>query len=169
MSQFDVKTIELFWKSVVSNRFSNAKPAIEKLRSNQGLSPLLARLQLHQRLLDAIQQHLPVSMRPHCLACALDTQGRLTLYVDTAAWTSQIRFYQTSLLPVLKKIAPIQRLRLQILLPVYSKEKKAAPPRIPSPQILEQLKHNAAFVEDKEIRRALERMVHAMQTLQGRI
>jgi len=161
--RFDAKTLKLFWILSMPKRISAAQPVTEKLKRNQSLAPLLARLELHQKLLTALQRQLPETMRSHCLACVLDTKGQLSLYVDTSAWASQLRFHQLSILPALKKIALVERLRVRILLPVTPVERKATPPRIPNREILAQLEHNAEAVEDPKIRRALQRMVHAMR------
>lgn len=147
----------------MSKRPAGALPAIEKLKLNRGLQPLLARLKRHRDLLAAVRRFLPEAMRPHCLACVLDDRGLLTLYVDTAAWASRLRFQQMALLPALGEIAAVRRIQARVLLPVARVERAAPPPRVPDPAILAQLEHNARFVDDPKIRRALERLVEAMK------
>jgi len=123
----------------------------------------MAKLKLHQRLLSRLKQLLPPPLANHCLACVLDTHGRLTLYVDTPAWASQLRFHQPQVLPELNKIAPLQQIRLRVLLPVGPVERRAQSPRVPDPRILAQLEQNADSVEDLLIRRALQNLAKTMR------
>jgi len=148
----------------MSKRRPSALVIADTLDKNRLLAPVMARLKLHQRLLSRLKELLPQPLGNHCLACVLDTQGRLTLYVDTSAWASQLRFHQPQVLPELNKIAPLQQIRLRVLLPVGPVERRAQSPRVPDPRILAQLEQNADSVEDLQIRCALQKLTRTMRT-----
>ncbi|WP_286293134.1 DUF721 domain-containing protein [Methylomarinovum tepidoasis] len=135
------------------------RPVRDWLRSASGNRSLQARLALHQRLLTALRRSLPPALRDHCLACVFGRDGTLILYTDSPAWATQLRYLQPRLLPALAAIAPVTRLRARVLPPSRPPAIEAAPPRLPPPEIVAQLRQQVAWVADEAVRASLLRLL----------
>jgi len=70
----------------------------------------------HDAILTIARQVLPASMSQQCLCCA--TQGsKLTLFVRTAAWATQIRYYNPAILEHLNRSSHSGFGKIQVRIP----------------------------------------------------
>ncbi len=142
---------------------SAPKPVTACLDDNPDLGGLVARARLHQRLLEVIRQQLPAALRDHCVACVLNLESELRLYVDAASWASQVRYLAPRLLPAVRAVAPVKRLRVRVWLPVQPVTHKPKPPRYPQALTVERLQTQVQWVSEPEVRQALQRLLTALQ------
>jgi hypothetical protein len=61
------------------------------LKSSAVLQQIGKRLEEHESLLERVRQQLPSDLASHCRAAVPDGD-RLTLYVDSPAWASRLRY-----------------------------------------------------------------------------
>jgi phytoene dehydrogenase-like protein len=66
------------------------------LQSAAVLQQIGKRLAEHQSLLDRVRQQLPSDLASHCLAVVPDGD-RITLYTDSPAWASRLRYLAAEL------------------------------------------------------------------------
>lgn len=55
------------------------------------------RISVHSKLLQTIKSILPASLSTHALHCVV-SERKVSLYTDSAAWSSQLRFYHQAML-----------------------------------------------------------------------
>lgn len=127
--------------------------------SGSRLSQLVRRAEALDRLTLAVRQLLPPALGPRCLATAFG-DGCLTIYVDSAAWTTRIRFYQNGLKAGLKQRfdTPVRRVRVKVL---PRAEAPAAAPATARPlsnatRVL--LRTTANGIDDPELAASLRRL-----------
>ena len=80
---------------------ANPPTSIDQFLFQRGhIKQLLNKKNQHDAILDIVRQVLPATMSQHCLYCV--TKGSyLTLFVSTAAWATQIRYYTPTILEYL--------------------------------------------------------------------
>ena len=80
-------------------------------------STLLARYKYQitkqNQILNIIKKGLPKNLSTHTIACAI-SNNKLSLYTDSAAWASQLRFYHQAILQNLAKAKQVHIISLQI-------------------------------------------------------
>jgi hypothetical protein len=82
----------------------------------------------HDAILAVTQQVLPASMGQQCVCCA--TQGsKLTLFVRTAAWATQIRYYNPAILEHLNRSSHSGFRKIQVRILPTDSMPDAAPRR----------------------------------------
>lgn len=130
------------------------------IKRNSTLTSLAQSITEHQQLLNFIQSLLPKSMAPHCLA-AVRNGTSLTLFVDSSAWSSRVRYLTAELLRSLNNHTPkITHIKIRII-PLVGKLKANMPKRHPTAPSLEeakQIENTADFIEDPALSAALRRL-----------
>jgi len=130
------------------------------IKYNSVLTNLAQSITEHQQLLNFVQSLLPKSIAPHCIA-AVRNGTRLTLFVDSPAWSSRIRYLTAELLRSLNNHTPkIVHIKVRIIPPsgnLKANQPKRHPSR-PSLEEVEQIENTADFVEDPELSAALHRL-----------
>ncbi|HLF97292.1 MAG TPA: DciA family protein [Methylococcaceae bacterium] len=63
---------------------------------------LLRRLALHARILERIRSVLPEPLAEQCSDCVVNDRGQLIVYVSSAAYGAQIRFFREKLLEAVR-------------------------------------------------------------------
>lgn len=77
-------------------------PVDQLLFQRSHIKQLLNKKNQHDAILNITRQVLPATMRQQCLYCV--TKGsKLTLFVSTAAWATQIRYYNPAILARLNR------------------------------------------------------------------
>lgn len=121
------------------------------------LTPWLARIAEQQQLLELLRSALPEGLSQHAVHCVL-SGNKLIVYCRSAAWASQIRFFQSLILNKIngagqRNIGSLQvRLLLDSAAPQATKTK-----RLPSRQVVEGLIEQSAGEAD-ELAAALNRL-----------
>lgn len=116
-------------------------------------------IQKHRQMLDLVKRALPGFLAVHCVDCVIKPD-RLILYVDSAAWASQIRFYAPQLLSKLEQSTGFRPKDLQIRNFVASIGENFGRPRIVPPPVFiaELLKNSALSASSGEIKDSLLRL-----------
>src|SRR5215472_723802 len=136
-------------------------PALTELLSggNPGLAELAAEARRLEALRRRVIRHLPAETAPHCLGASLD-DGVLTLFLDSAAWTTVLRYQHVSLLAAVQGELGLACRKLQ--LKVLPEPAPGVPPK-PQPRPLSAetrrlLASTAASLDDAPLADALKRL-----------
>src|SRR6185312_6350163 len=102
---------------------------------------------------------LPPETAPHCLGADLK-DGVLTLYFDSAAWTTALRYQHQSLLAAVRAAShqPCHTLRLKVLPEPLPGVPPAPEPRELSPETRKVLESTARGVDDPVLAESLKRL-----------
>jgi hypothetical protein len=97
----------------------------------KNLAELNRTLNLHRQTLAEIKKNLPPVLADHCIHC-VPKQDRLIVYVDTAAFASQLRFFAPTLIDALASTtySGFKEIKIRIAMPTAHPEgatKKALP------------------------------------------
>ncbi len=114
-------------------------------------------IETQKQLLEKIKAILPEHLAEHALHCVLSGK-KLTLYTDSAIWSSQLRFYQQTLLHALlsSHTGVIETLQIKIIAPqqsIKSIEKKAK--SLPSNENIDFILEQAEYQSDETLKKAL--------------
>ena len=134
---------------------------IDKLISrHSALTNLSQSIKEHQHLLQQVHALLPKSIAPHCLA-AVRSENNLTLFVDSPAWSSRLRYLSAELLKCLNSHSPpIDKIKIRIIPPAgdpATNKPKRHPKTLPKKEA-EHLRSVAAFIDDPKLSAALYRL-----------
>lgn len=128
-----------------------------------GGSPGLAALASEARRLETMRRrivrHLPSDTAPHCLGAALEDDV-LTLFLDSAVWTTVLRYQHTSLLAAVQQDLghPCRTLQLKVLPEPAPGIAPKPPPRQLSAETRRLLASTAASLDDAPLADALKRL-----------
>lgn len=78
---------------------------------NRSLTNLFSQVEEQNKVLHQIRKILPTQLAQHTRHCVIKNK-KLIIYTDSAAWASQLRFYNKA---ILSKIAPFTRESIEIL------------------------------------------------------
>lgn len=78
---------------------------------NRSLANIFSQVEEQNKVLHQIRKVLPTQLAQHTCHCVIKNK-KLILYTDSAAWASQLRFYNKE---ILSKIAPFTRESIDIL------------------------------------------------------
>jgi len=122
-------------------------------------------IETQTKLLRKIQAALPDHLSKHALYCVL-TNKKISLYTDSAIWSSQLRFYHQTILQSLlsSHSGVIETLQIKVIPQVIEPEHKQKElKKIPSEEninfILEQAEHQG----DENLRNSLLRLGKCLQ------
>jgi len=139
------------------------KPVEKWLQGDQTLAALLQRCQLHERLLQVVRRNVPETLASHCLACVLDGQGKLTLYVTSPVWASRLWYCQPSILAALGSNFPVRRFQVRVGLPDSVAHRLPPQAKIPPPAVVSELERGLSSLPDPQLRRSLGRLVAVLR------
>jgi len=128
-----------------------------------GGSPGLTELTAEARRLEALRRrvarHLPAETAPHCLGAALD-DGVLTLFFDSAVWTTMLRYQHAPLLAAVQQELGrgCRTLQLKVLPEPVPGVPPTPPPRQLSAETRRLLASTAASLDDAPLAAALKRL-----------
>ena len=138
---------------------------------NRSLANLYSQIEQQKKLLSTIKTALPAQLAEHAQHCVI-TEKKLLLYTDSAAWATQLRFYNKA---ILKVIEPITRHRIEILQirisePIDSQpEKPKRTAKIPAPDKIAAIRSNATDHSDDPLSRALLKLSATLERLSGQL
>ena len=94
--------------------------SLDKLfeEAHDDLAILVTRTRQLKRLTALFRSHLDNELAPHCyLSTINDTE--LTVFVDSAAWATRVRFQVPQLIPILRTVSPVfaklENIRIKVL------------------------------------------------------
>lgn len=124
---------------------------------SERLTPWLARIAEQQQLLALARSALPEALSQHAVHCVV-SGNKLIVYCRSAAWASQIRFFQALILNKIKEAGQRNIGSLQVRLLLDSAAPQAAKAKhLPSRQVAERLIEQNADSGD-ELAAALNRL-----------
>ena len=138
---------------------------------NRTIAHLYSRIEQQKQVLQRIHEVLPVTIAKHALHCVINGK-KLLVYTDTAAWASQLRFYNSAMLAA---IAPITResvsiMQIKVRLETSSTGRKEGglasaevsqsgrKPIIPSAEKIELIRQHSLSVSDEQLKLSLLRL-----------
>jgi len=139
------------------------RPVGKWLQGDRNLAALFRRCQLHERLLQIVRRNVPETLAPHCLACVLDSRGRLTLYVTSPVWASRLRYCQPAILAALRSDFPVRRFQIRIGLPASIVHRPPPRAKIPPPTVVSELERSLSGLPDKQLRRSLGSLIAVLR------
>jgi hypothetical protein len=120
---------------------------------NQTMAYFHGQIRQQKRLLQAIQKLLPLDLAEH-IHCCLIKDKKLLIYTDSAAWASQLRFYNATLLASTEPLVTTVQIKVitqQVGLVTHS-ERKA---RLPSSEKIAELQKDSLSIADEPLQVAL--------------
>lgn len=140
--------------------------SVKNILSSPVAAPLVQRLALHQKLLDAVNTVLPFELRDKCLACWIDRRNQLVLQVSGQEYAAQIRFYQVALASAARGVlgAEVQKVVMRALIPTVP---SVVPVTQIAPGAAKLLAEEAAACNVPEISVALGRLAGTLANRSG--
>lgn len=151
----------------MATRTSSFKQAFSQ--PNRPLANLYAQIDQQKKLLTTIKRALPDQLAEHAQHCVI-TEKKLLIYTDSAAWATQLRFYNKA---ILNAIEPETRHRIQILQirifePIGAQpEKPKRTAKIPPPDKIAAIRGNASGNSDDPLSQALLKLSATLERLSG--
>ena len=145
-------------KTLMAKKSTSFKAALSF--PNRTIAHFYSQIEQQKQVLLRIHQVLPVAMAEHALHCVINGK-KLLVYTDTAAWASQLRFYNSA---ILAAIAPVTRESVSIMQIKVRMEASATAfqpgraPNIPSAEKIELIHNHSLTVSDEQLKRALQRL-----------
>lgn len=119
-----------------------------------------SQLAQQQKILDRVREILSEPLAQHVLHCVKNDK-KLLIYTDSAAWASQIRFYQNAILTAIAAMnaPPAEIMQIRILKDQFKPQKSPAEkPQTPSPENILLIQNQSENVADRELQRALQKL-----------
>jgi hypothetical protein len=113
---------------------------------------------------------LPTVIAQHALHCVVNDK-KLLIYTDTAAWATQLRFYNST---ILAAIAPVTKESISIMqIKIMMETLRATPlpgrtPIIPSAEKIKLIRNHSLTVSDQQLKLALLRLSATLAKLSER-
>jgi hypothetical protein len=144
---------------------SDRPKSVQALLGGAALATIRAELAEQARLLGAVRECLPDFLGAHCFYCVAKGE-RLIIYVDSAAWSSQLRFYGPDLLDRLEQSIGYRFKEVQVrnLLSVTGASAAPSKPRLtPSAEKTIEVLRQSAENAPQELKEALQRLSRCIQ------
>lgn len=119
------------------------------------LARYLYRISVHSELLSAIKATLPSALSSHALHC-VSSDKKVLLYTDSAAWSSQLRFYHQAMLRAVTSngLGKFESLQVKII-PQTVQVEKTNPTILPSKENIKSIMIQAENQADEGLKHAL--------------
>ncbi|MDI1292010.1 MAG: DciA family protein [Methylobacter sp.] len=134
---------------------------------NRTMAHFYSQIEQQKQVLRRIHDILPAAIAKHALHCVINGK-KLLVYTDTAAWASQLRFYNSV---ILAAIAPLTRESvsiMQIKVRVETLSATSLPgrtPIIPSAEKIAFIHNHSLTVSDEQLKLALLRLSTTLEKL----
>jgi len=118
-----------------------------------------SQIEQQKLVLQRIHEVLPATIAQHALHCVVNGK-KLLVYTDTAAWASQLRFYNSA---ILAAIAPVTResvsiMQIKVRVETLQTASPSRKPNIPSAEKIEFIHNHSLTVSDEQLKLALLRL-----------
>jgi len=123
--------------------------------NNRILANYQQKIKQQQYLLNIIKATLPKPLTDHVLYCIVSAE-KLFIYTDSAAWSSQLRFYQQSILKAVinTNSVLVKTIQIKIIIP-NNATKETLKKNIPSKGSIKLLHHCGESINHKKLKHAL--------------
>lgn len=126
------------------------------LYPNRSIAYFYSQIEQQKQVLQCIREVLPPTIAQHALHCVVNGK-KLLVYTDTAAWASQLRFYNSV---ILAAIAPVTResvsiMRIKIAGKTLQATSPGRKPNIPSAENIDFIRNHSLTVSDEQLKGAL--------------
>ena len=123
---------------------------------SRAITHLYIQIEQQKQILRCIHGILPVAMAKHVQHCVVNGK-KLLIYTDTAAWASQLRFYNST---ILKAIAPltgvsVSMMQVKIMVEMSRSLPPSRKPIIPSAENIGFIHSHGLTVSDEQLKLAL--------------
>ena len=117
-----------------------------------------------QKILRIILSVSPDQIRPHIKDCVMN-QNRLLIYISSAAWASQLRFYHAQIKEAVNEQGKekVEQIRIRILPPEPYRAEKKSKTIIPSAENIDLLRNNATTITEGKLKNALLKLSNTLQ------
>lgn len=137
---------------------------------NRTMAYFYSQIEQQQRILQCIQAVLPEALAKQVRHCLIRDK-KLLVYTDSAAWASQLRFYNSAMLAAIAPLtrAPVEVLQIKIIAGqtglIPGPKRKA---KIPSTEKIEVIRNHSLTVPDNQLRLALLRLSTTLERLSSK-
>ncbi len=127
---------------------------------NRTIAHFYSQIEQQKQVLQRIHAVLPITLAEHALHCVINGK-KLLIYTDTAAWASQLRFYNSA---ILAAIAPVTResisiMQIKVRMEMLTKiSLPGRTPIIPSAEKIAFIHNHSLTVSDEQLKLALQRL-----------
>jgi len=133
---------------------------------NRTMAYFYSQIQQQHLILQRIQAVLPEPLAKQVRHCLIRDK-KLLIYTDSAAWASQLRFYNSA---ILAAIAPLTRTLVEMQIKIIagqtglilSSKRKA---KLPSLEKIENIRNHSLTVSDDQLRTALQKLSTTLERL----
>lgn len=135
-----------------------------RLIPNRFLASYYRQLDDQGRMLARIRGLLPNDLAEHVI-CVVADEKKLVIYTNSAAWASQLRFYQQTLLASLSEIdeSKTKLFRVRVCSNIPSIQKQAIEQaRVPPTERIRMIRDQCDHLQDIELRESLQRLCSTM-------
>jgi hypothetical protein len=136
---------------------------------NRTLAYFYSQIEQHKRILQRIREVLPESLAKQVRHCLIK-EKKLLLYTDSAAWASQLRFYNTA---ILAAIAPLTRSSIELMQIKISAEwtglalRPLRKAKLPSIEKIGNIRNDILNITDDQLKQALLKLSATLERLSG--
>jgi len=132
--------------------------------SFSNISAVQRHLARHQKILRIILSVSPDQIQPYIKDCVIN-QNKLLIYVSSAVWASQLRFFHTQIKAAVNKQSQekIEQIRIRILSPEPYRPENKSEKIIPSTANIDLLRDNATAITEGKLKNALLKLSHTLQ------
>jgi len=138
---------------------------------NRTMAYFYSQIELQQGILQRIQAVLPEAIAKQVRHCLIRDK-KLLIYTDSAAWASQLRFYNSAILAAIVPLTrtPVEIMQVRIIAGqtglIPGTERKAI---IPSVEKIEIIRNNGLTVPDNQLRLALLKLSTTLERLSSQV
>lgn len=149
------------------------KPPTFKLSlsfQNRTMAYLYSQIEQQQRILQHIRAVLPEALAKQARHCLIRDK-KLLIYTDSAAWASQLRFYNSAILAAIAPLTrtPVEIMQIKIITGqtglILGPQRKA---KIPSVEKIEIIRNDSLTVADNQLRLALLKLSATLERLSSK-
>lgn len=148
---------------------------------NRTIAHFYSQLEQQRLALQRIHEVLPAAIAKHALHCVVHGK-KLLVYTDTAAWASQLRFYNSAILaaiaPVTRDSVSIMLIKIRIDTPLTGRKGEAQAsaevsltnrkPIVPSAEKIEMIRNHSLIIADEQLKQALLKLSTTLTKLSER-
>ena len=137
---------------------------------NRTMAYFYSQIEQQQRILQRIQVVLPDALAKQARHCLIRDK-KLLIYTDSAAWASQLRFYNSAILAAIAPLTrtPVEILQIKIIAGqtgfIQGPKRKA---QLPSVEKIESIRNHSLTVSDNQLRSALLKLSTTLERLSGK-
>ncbi len=137
---------------------------------NRTMAYFYGQIEQQQRILQRVQSILPEALAKQARHCIIKDR-KLLIYTDSAAWASQLRFYNNAILAAVASLTrtPVETMKIKIISShtglVLGPKRRV---KIPSIEKIEVIRNNSLSIPDNQLRLALLKLSTTLEKLSGK-